>query len=76
MTCFSCHDTPGILATVGLDLADLFPERIRDDTPEGKRAARQAFKQTAWASALGVLGREATALLAAAGMIERRAQFR
>jgi hypothetical protein len=73
VTCFSCHDTPGVLAAVGLELADLFPERIRDDTPDGRRAARQAFKQTAWAAALRVLGREATTLLAAAGMIKRRA---
>jgi hypothetical protein len=52
MTCFSCHDTPGVLAAIGLTLADLFPERIRDESPAGRRAARQAFKQTAWGAAI------------------------
>lgn len=59
LTCFACHDTPGILAALGLELADLFPERLRDPSPEGRRAAREAFKRNAWGAALGVLEREA-----------------
>jgi hypothetical protein len=66
VTCFSCHDTTAILAAVGLTIADLFPDRIRDHTPESRRAARQAFKQTAWAAALGVVGREAKVVSIAA----------
>ena len=66
VTCFSCHDTPAILAAVGLQMGDLFPERIRDPTPEGRRAAQQAFKQTAWGAALGVVGREAKVISIAA----------
>jgi hypothetical protein len=72
MTCFSCHDTPGVLAAIGLTLADLYPQRIKDTTPEGRRAAQQAFKQSAWGAALGVLAREATVLEVATVMIERR----
>lgn len=69
LTCFSCHDTPAVLAAVGLELADLYPERIKDPTPEGRRRAREAFKQSAWAAALRVLSREATVVLVAAGMM-------
>lgn len=66
LTCFACHDTHGILAAVGLELADLFPERIRDPSPEARRAACAAFKRNAWSAALGVLGREATVVEIAA----------
>lgn len=66
LSCFACHDTPAILRTLGLDLADLFPERIKDPSPEARHAAREAFKRHAWASALGVLGREAGVVLIAA----------
>lgn len=69
LTCFACHDTPAVLATIGLELADLYPERIKDPTPEGRRRAREAFKQSAWAAALRVLEREATVCIVAAGIL-------
>lgn len=69
LTCFACHDTPAVLAAIGLELADLYPDRIRDLTPEGRRRAREAFKQSAWAAALRVLEREATVCIVAAGML-------
>lgn len=72
MTCFSCHDTPAVLGALGMTLADLFPARIHDESREGRRAAQQAFKQSAWGAALGVLAREATVLEVATVMIERR----
>lgn len=65
--CFACNDTPGILAAVGLELADLYPERIRDPSPEARQRAREAFQRNGWRAALGVLGREAMVVLAAAG---------
>lgn len=70
------HDFGGcspsdILGAVGLELRDLFPERIKDTSPEGRRQARQAFKQGAWAAALGVLSREATVVGCAAGMLRQ-----
>ena len=64
--CFSCNDTAAILSAVGLSVSDLFPAPIRDQSPDGRRAAQQAFKQTAWAAALGVLAREATVVEIAA----------
>src|SRR6185312_348011 len=66
LSCFACHDTPAILGTLGLELADLFPERIKDVSPEGRRAARDAFKRSSWAAALPVLAREASVVLLAA----------
>jgi hypothetical protein len=70
LSCFACHDTPAILGALGLDLADLFPERIRDPSPEARQRARDAFKRSAWAAALGVLGRESlVVLLAARGLL-------
>lgn len=64
--CFACNDIAAILAAMGLAVADLFPQRIRDVSPEGRRAAQQAFKQTAWGAALGVVGREAKVISIAA----------
>lgn len=67
--CFACGDTAGILAAVGLTVADLFPERIKDPSPDGRRAAREAFKQSAWSAALRTLARESAVVEAAAGML-------
>lgn len=64
--CFACHDTPGILGALGLEMADLFPERIKDPSPEGRRKASEAFKQHSWRAAMGVLAREATVVAIAA----------
>lgn len=64
--CFACHDTSGILGALGLEMADLFPERIKDPSPEGRRKAAEAFKQNGWRAALGVLAREATVVAIAA----------
>lgn len=66
LNCFNCHDTPAILGALGLELADLYPERIRDPSPEARQRAREAFKRSSWAAALGVLGREAGVVLLAA----------
>ncbi|MEW9624691.1 hypothetical protein [Rhodanobacter geophilus] len=74
LSCFACHDTPAILGTLGLELADLFPERIRDPSPEARQRARDAVKRSAWSAALGVLGREAgVVLLAARDMLAGKA---
>jgi hypothetical protein len=66
MKCFACGDTRGALAAIGLELADLFPERIKDPSPEARKAAHEAFKRNGWAAALGVLAREATVIEIAA----------
>lgn len=74
MKCFACHDTQGILAAVGLELADLFPERIKDPSPAACKAAHEAFKRNGWGAALGLLGREATIVqIAAHDLADNRA---
>jgi hypothetical protein len=70
------HDFGGcspsdILAAVGLELRDLFPERLKPRTPEERRVAREAFKRDSWRAALGVLAREATVVGCAAGMLRQ-----
>ena len=69
--CFGCGDAPGVLAALGLELADLYPARIKDTTPEGRKAARATLKQSAWGAALDVLCREADVILIAAGYAAR-----
>lgn len=69
--CFACSDVHAILSAVGLELTDLFPERIKDPSPEARQRAREAFKRSSWAAALRVLGREATVVLAAARILRQ-----
>lgn len=69
-----CHagcDAADVLAAVGLTLADLYPDRPRDLSPMGRRAARDAMRSAHWSAALGVLSAEATVIEVAAVMIER-----
>ena len=58
--CFAGCAVHDVLAAMGMKLADLFPERIKDASPEARRASREAFKRSGWAAALGVLAREST----------------
>lgn len=62
INCFACHDTRSIQDAMGLELADLFPDRIKDTSPEGHCRAREVFKRNSWQAALGVFGRESTVL--------------
>lgn len=64
--CFAGCELLAIVHAVGLEVADLFPERIADTSPEGRAAAREAWRQSGWAAALGVLAREASVVLVAA----------
>jgi hypothetical protein len=57
--CFAGCAAADIVAAVGLELADLFPERIRDMSSQGRAAAREAMRRTNWDAALNVLDREA-----------------
>jgi hypothetical protein len=57
------------LQTIGLTLADLFPNRLPASTPEQMRAARMAAIQTNWKSALTVLAVEATVAVCACEML-------
>jgi len=64
--CFAGCSAADVVGAIGLKLADLFHERISDLSPDIRRATQQAFKQTSWAAALGVVGREAKVVSIAA----------
>jgi hypothetical protein len=66
MHCFACADITAILSAVGLEVADLFPERIKDPSPEARARAREAFHRAAWQAALRVLSRESLVIESAA----------
>lgn len=65
LACFDCHDTPAILEALGLEVKDLFPERIAPTTAAERRALRERAAMVRWGSALDVLHREAGVLLIA-----------
>lgn len=69
--CFACGDVHGILAAVGLEVTDLFPERIKSASPETRQRAREAFRRASWAAALRLLARETCVVLAAVAAIRR-----
>jgi len=71
LRCFAGCEPLAIVRAIGLELADLFPTRLRPQTPEERASAQRAARENAWGAALGVLARESTAVLAAARMIER-----
>lgn len=73
--CFHGCSAAAVLGAVGLSLSDLYAGRPKDCTPEGRQAARAAFKRSAWSAALGVLDSEAYCLEVAAGMIAAGAPF-
>lgn len=54
-----------VLGACGLTLGNLFPARLDDLSPESRRAARQAMRESSWRSALGVAEHEATVVLIA-----------
>ena len=64
--CFAGCEPLAIVHALGLEMADLFPERIADPSTGGRAAASEAWRQTGWAAALGVLAREATIVTIAA----------
>lgn len=64
--CFGCNDTPAVLASVGLRLADLYPPRNWPESPQERQRARKAIQEAGWRSALEVLHLEACVVLSAA----------
>jgi hypothetical protein len=69
INCFGCRDTRAVLDAIGLKWADVFPFRAWPESPEDKRKASQAMRQTGWRSALGVLDYEATLVCIASGQM-------
>lgn len=67
--CFGGCEPAAVVQAVGLQLADLFPVRLRPETPEERRAWRRAARASQWGAALVVLELEATIVLVAGRQI-------
>ena len=63
--CFSGCATSDVLGALGLSMADVMPERLRDESPQGRRTARERFRLASVTAAAGVLEREARIVLLA-----------
>jgi hypothetical protein len=67
LKCFSCLDTPAILAACGLTLADLFPRRSSD---RGPVPPRDRWSVVEWRAAIEMISFESrVVLIAAADML-------
>ena len=58
--CFAGCVAADVVHALGLDLADLFPDRLPPEEPEARRAWIRASKVAQWGAALDVLTTEAT----------------
>lgn len=64
--CFAGCSAAEVLAALGLSVAEVMPERLRDESPEARRAARERFRLASVSAAAGVLARESGVVLIAA----------
>jgi hypothetical protein len=69
LKCFACHDTPAILGAIGLELADLYPKRLADQSPAARREARDHFRLKAVAAAVESVAHEALVVAIAGSQI-------
>jgi hypothetical protein len=69
--CFAGCEVSDVLSAVDLTLADMFPKRMCNDSPQGGREARAALREIGWAAALGVLSREASIVLTVVNALAR-----
>jgi hypothetical protein len=69
--CFAGCAVHLILSALGLQLNDLFAQRLLPATHEETRALRESARRSAWDAALGVLARESTVIQIGAEMIGR-----
>ena len=63
--CFSGCAASDVLGALGLAMSDIQAERLRDESPEGRRAARQRFQLASTLAAAAVVEREASIVLIA-----------
>ena len=71
--CFAGCDVTDVLSAVELTLADMFPERTSNASPQAGREARAAIREICWPAALGVLSREASIVLSVVNALARGA---
>jgi hypothetical protein len=70
LRCFAGCSAAAVVSAIGLQLADLFPERLAPATPEQRRDLRERARQAEWRAALNVLGAEAAVLAAVAAQLK------
>ena len=68
------HDFGGcpvnkIMESIGLSVSDLFPARIRSNSPQDRREAREWARHSGVTAAIRTLDRETTVVQAAAGVM-------
>ena len=73
--CFAGCAAADVLAAVGLQLGDLFPERLRPMTDAEKREARDRARMAQWQAALDVLPLEVAIVQLAAQQVGRGEQL-
>lgn len=64
--CFGGCEAVNVLSAVGLAWADIMPPRHWPQSPEERRHARRAIRESGWAAALSVLALESKVALIAA----------
>ena len=69
--CFCGCSAADVLGALGLSLADIMPERLRDESPEARRAARERFMLASARAAAGVILREGQIVLLAGADVNR-----
>ena len=73
--CFVGCAAADVLAALGLTVADLYPNRLHDASPGGRKAARLAMQIADWRAALGVFARESVIVLAAIAKIQKASEM-
>lgn len=58
--CFAGCDALSVVHAIGLELADLYPDRLSPTTPEQRRELREFARMANWKAALAILTFEAT----------------
>lgn len=64
--CFAGCPAAAVVEAAGLELADLFAERLAPETPEERRESQRRLREASWGAALDTLVFEATVVLVAA----------
>ncbi len=64
--CFGGCAVSDVLGALGLSMGDIQPARLRDESHEGRRAARERFRLGSLTAVAGVLEREGNIVLLAA----------
>lgn len=68
--CFAGCDAAAVVQAAGLSLGDLFPERLRPETPAERSEAQRRFRESAWGGAIDTIAFEVDIVLACAESVD------